>query len=176
MISQAIFNTAFRFGVGYVSLQAALLLMSRWMNTNPYGPLRMWMLYLLPVFIFLAIKYLKQFEIGKQVGFGGAFRTGSMTTLIGGAASSMLLYVYGMISGPELLARHVTEMQEVLEATQGQFDDMFGKENMSKAIEQMKLVTPASLAYEDFFMKLVFGTLVSLIIAFFFRNRHTSNA
>ena len=176
MISQAIFNTALRFGIGFTALQAMLLLLSRWMDLNPYGALRMWPLYMLPVFIFLGLRYLKQFEVGKNLSYSSAFRTGSMITFFGSACSSMLLYVFGMLAEPAVLARHQAEMKEMISLTEDQLNDVFGQENMKRALEQMQQITPGSIAYEDFFMKLVLGTIAALILAFFFRTRNPQPA
>ncbi len=173
LINQAIINTAVRFGIAYTSAQAIILAVAHLTGANPFGPMRFWILMLLPVFIFFGLRYLKSFEISQELSYLSAFRTGSMTSFIGGATSSMLVYLYTVISGPGVLKRHKAEMQEMLILSEEQLTGVLGKQNLTRMAEEINKITPGSLAFDDFFQKIVFGIIISLILAFFFRKRNT---
>ena len=173
-INQAIVNTALRFGIAYTSAQAIILVVSHVTGANPFGPVRLWMLLLLPVFIFSGLRYLARFEVAKYLSYLSAFRTGSMISFLGSACSAMLVYIYTVLAGPGLLQKHKAEMQEMLKIAEPQLTDALGKQNLIRMAEEIEKVTPSSLAFDDFFQKIIFGIIISFILAFFFKKRQPS--
>jgi hypothetical protein len=168
-INSAIVHTGLRFGVALAATEAILLAIGSLFGINPYAPLGILGLLLLPVFAGLGLRYLRRFEATNHLSFGQTFRVGSTITFIGALCSALLIYIFTALAGEDLLMQYLAEVKQMMDANQGQLNEWMGKATTNRVMEQLNKITPGVLAYEDFVRKVMVGMLTSLVMAFFFR-------
>jgi len=168
-INSAIVHTGLRFGVAFAATEAILLAIGTLFGINPYAPIGLLGLFLLPFFAGFGLRYLKRFDTTRNLSFGQTFRVGSTVTFIGALCSALLIYIFTTLFGGELLLQYMAEVKQLIKANQSQLHDVMGKATTEKVVEQLGKITPGALAYEDFVRKVMMGMLTSIVMAVFFR-------
>jgi hypothetical protein len=168
MFDQATVRTGIRFGVmGGISSFAVVVLIYL-AGGDPYGQKSLLSYLLIPFFIVLGINYYRSFR-EEAVGFGKALSVAVSVTLYAAVTAALLLYAFAIMAGPEVMQRHVAEMKTMMDLTREQAIRLVGREAYEKAYSELGKRTPGQIASEDFVRRIIFGSLVSLITAFFKR-------
>lgn len=102
-------------------------------------------------------------------GIGRSFGVGILTALLAATVSATGLYGIARIAGPEAMERHLTEMKQLLESNKEAYlQQRNGQEEYERTLHNLAS-TPQGLAADDLKNKLLFGLLISLPGAIFFR-------
>ncbi|MDX5436435.1 MAG: DUF4199 domain-containing protein, partial [Pontibacter sp.] len=120
------------------------------------------------VFIFLAIRYYKQY-MDAELSFGRGFRTGLSVAFYNALSSAMLVFVFMFLVGPEILQNHIAEMQAILEETRDEQVQLMGEEAYQNIYNALSDLTPTMQATDFFLWRLIVGTFFALVAAVFFR-------
>lgn len=99
-------------------------------------------------------------EPGAAMSYGRALRAGAATAVIGGLVAAGGQYVYGTVINPEFA-------ETFFKALAG--DQVFSPEDTARILEQI----PGRIAIRNGISTTVFGTVMSLAIALFFRRTAT---
>ncbi|MCC9136124.1 DUF4199 domain-containing protein [Pontibacter silvestris] len=168
MFNQAIIRVGVRYGVLSGIACFVVVLVLYFVGVNPFGNMGRISFVPIPVFILLAIKYYKKYN-DTELGFLSGLRVGLSTSFYTALTASLLVLALIYLVGPELLQRHITEMQTLLTDTKEEQIAVIGQENFDKAYEAMSSLTPGMLAADDFIRRLLAGAAFALVGAVFFR-------
>ncbi len=123
---------------------------------------------MLPVFIFLGMKYYKQF-LDTELSFFKGLRVGLAISFYTALVTAMLLFIFLYFFGHELVTEYIAEMQTLLEATREESIKLYGEEIYEQSYKELGSMSLSRLASFDFIARLVVGSLFSLVAAVFFR-------
>lgn len=168
MFNQAIVRVGVRYGVlcGVACFGVVLLLWA--FGYNPLGESGRVSYLPIPVFIFMAIKYYKQFN-ETEIGFLRGLRMGLSVSFYTALAASMLLFILLYFSGTAMMVEYVESMKQILEADKELQVQTFGKDMYEQSYAALENMTPSLLATYDFVSRLFSGLIFSLVAAVFFR-------
>lgn len=168
MFNQAIVRVGVRYGV-LCGVACFVVVLLQWaLGFNPLGDAGRVSFLPIPFFIFLAIKYYKQF-IDTEIGFLRGLRVGLSVSFYTALAASMLLFILLYFAGSNMMAAYVETMTKALEADKEMQIKVFGKEMYEQSYTALKNITPSLLATYDFVARLFAGLIFSLVAAVFFR-------
>ena len=168
MLNQTIIRVGIRYGVLCSLACFALVLVLHFMGYNPFGDMGRLTYLPIPVFIFLAIRYYKLFNEG-NIGFGKGFRVGLSVAFYTALTTSMLVFLFIYLAGPELVQNHIQEMKALLEETREEQIRLLGEKLYEEGYGALDSITPGMLAADDFVRRIFVGGLFALIAAVFFR-------
>lgn len=145
----------------------AVFLALYYKGMNPMGAAS-WMGAWIPVvFICLATKRYRDDYNEGFLTYGQGFKTGLMTTFAASLLFALLVYIFATLIDHSMLEMYKTEMRNGMEETKFIFSD----EMYERGLESIEKLTITTLAYNDFFMKMLGGLVVSLITAAIFRRQ-----
>lgn len=102
-------------------------------------------------------------------GLGRAIGMGILTALVAAVVSATGLYGIAQVAGPNAMQRHLVEMRQLLESNKDAYlQQRDGREQYEQTLQNLAS-TPQGLAADDLKNKLLFGLLISLPGAIFFR-------
>lgn len=168
MFNQAIIRVGVRYGVLSGLACFVIVLVLYFVGLNPFGDVGRLTFLPIPVFIFLAIKYYKQYK-DTELGFLTGLRVGLSTSFYTALTASLLALALIYLIGPEIMQRHITQMQALLTETREEQVEVMGRETFDKAFEALSSLTPGMLAADDFIRRLLSGAVFALVGAVFFR-------
>ncbi|MEJ8803535.1 DUF4199 domain-containing protein [Pontibacter sp. H249] len=168
MFNQTIIRVGVRYGVLCGVVCFVLMVVLHIAGSNPFGDMGRLTYLPIPVFIFLAIRYFKQFHDG-ELGFGRGFRVGLSVSFYTALTASMLAFLFVNFAGAEILQNHIAEMQTLLDETREEQIKLLGKENFERGYKTITSLSPSMLAADDFLRRILVGGVFSLVAAVFFR-------
>jgi hypothetical protein len=169
MFVQAAFRTAVRFGVLAALASWVVLLGVYFAGLNPYGKAAFYALFLLPVFLFIALAYYKK-HAEPELKFWKGLRVSWLTTLVAAVTFSMLVYLFSVVAGAEALQAHIQEMKAMMVQSKAQFLKLpNGKQAYELNYNALDQITPGSLVIDNFLKMLIIGFLFSFVSATFSR-------
>ncbi|WP_207436370.1 DUF4199 domain-containing protein [Sabulibacter ruber] len=171
MFDRAVINTAIRYGVTggivtfiYILVLALLKLENPYSNTSEYSST----LLFVPVFIFLSIKYYKRFH-NSELGFLKAFKVGFLTVFFLAFTAAMLLCIYSVFAGEEMIKEYIILSQKQMELTKKDLVKLMGEANYKNAYQNLNQLNAYILAQISFVNRVVAGFFISIVLAVFFR-------
>lgn len=168
MFNQTIIRVGVRYGVLCGLVCFVLVVVLYFAGSNPFGDMGRVTYLPIPVFIFLAIRYFKQFHEG-EIGFGRGFRVGLSVSFYTALCASMLVFLFVSFAGPEVLQNHIAEMKALLEETREEQIKLLGERMFEEGYKAIDSITPSMLAADDFLRRVFVGGIFSLVAAVFFR-------
>ena len=169
MFEQAAFRTAVRFGVLAALASWAVLLGVYFAGFNPYGKSAFYALFILPVFLFLALAHYKKYA-DPELKFWKGLRVSWLTTLVAALTFSMLVYLFSVVAGQEAIRVHIQEMKAMMAQSKAQFLKLpNGQQAYDLNYNALDQITPGSLVVDNFLKMLLIGFLFSFVSATFSR-------
>lgn len=165
MFDQATVRTGIRYGVINGICGFLIIVLIYLGGGDPYGHKNLISYLIIPVFIILGLNHYKSYRM-EAVGFAKAFLVAFSITLYTALTSAMLLYVFAVLVGPEVLQRHIVEMKALMDLTRNEAVRMVGQEAFDQAYADLSNRSPFQLANEDFMRRIFFGLVVSVVAAF----------
>ncbi|MBA9079323.1 MULTISPECIES: DUF4199 domain-containing protein [Rufibacter] len=171
MFDRAVVNTAIRYGVTggvvgvvYVVSLALLGLENPYANVAEVSSI----VFFIPVFIILATKYYKKYY-GAEIGFAKAFKVGLATTFFLAFTTAVLLCIFSLLAGEEMIQQYIILEQENMRLHQKELIQMMGEPNYKFAFEKLKELNATTLAQRTFMFRMLAGFLTSIVSSVFFR-------
>ncbi|MBC3540756.1 DUF4199 domain-containing protein [Rufibacter sediminis] len=171
MFDRAVTNTAIRYGVtgGIVSFVYIMILAltgfenaydnpSEYSSTFIFGS----------IFTFLALKYFKKFH-DAELGFGKAFKVGLQTTFFLAFTAAMLLCIYSVFAGEQMIKEYIILSQKRMELTRQELLQVMGEVNYKNAYQNLNQLNAYILAQISFVNRMVVGFFISIVLGVFFR-------
>ncbi len=168
MFNQAIVSVGIRYGVLSGVACFAIVLLLWILGYNPLGEAGRLSFLPIPVFIFLAIKYYKQFDEA-EIGFLKGLRVGLSVSFYTALAASMLLFILLYFAGNNMIASYVETMKLALVTEKELQVQTFGEEMYKQSYAALEMMSPSLLATYDFVARLFSGLIFSVVAAVFFR-------
>lgn len=167
--TKPVLRTALLFGVG-AGLLCVLWIIGLYLSgSNPYGPKRLMAIFVPPIAVILGQWQLRRSFKPEGPGILKSVGTGLLIALFTAVVSAGGVYAFARVTGPEPIARHLTEMRQLLEQSR----PMFLKEkNGRKQYEQTYrglAFSAQGLAADDYMRKLIVGILLSIPGGIFLR-------
>jgi hypothetical protein len=168
MFNQAIVSVGIRYGVLCGIACFGVVLITWLLGYNPLGETGRISFLPIPAFIFLAIRYYKQFN-DTELGFLRGLRVGLSVSFYTALSASMLLFILLYFAGGSMIAEYVESMSKALERDKELQIQTFGKEMYEQSVTALENISPSLLATYDFVARLFAGLIFSLVAAVFFR-------
>jgi len=168
MFNQAIVRVGVRYGVLGGLACFAIVILQWLLGYNPLGEAGRLSFIPIPVFIFLGIKYYKQFTEA-EIGFLRGLRVGLSVTFYTALSAAMLLFILLFAVGGSMIAEYVEAMKMALEAEKELQIQAFGQKMYEQSFAALDNMTPSLLATYDFVARLFSGLIFSVVAAVFFR-------
>jgi hypothetical protein len=109
---------------------------------------------------------LYRFKINEgRMRFWEGFMIGGVGTILMASIGSLFVYVFLEYLHPEVLEAHVQYLTATLTENPKQGIESFGEENYKKIVKDIKDTSPSQMAFLELRVKLLIGTLMSLIVA-----------
>ena len=165
MKTNPLFRTALNFGAmsGLASFLVFLALYFK--GLNPLGTASWLGAWIPVVFLCIATKNYRDHALGGFINYGQGMRIGLLTALAASFLFALLIYIFVTIFDSNVIELYKNEMKAGLEETKFMFSD----EMFDKAMEGFEKLTIVTVAYNDFFIKMVGGLLVTFITAAIYR-------
>ncbi|RNI24477.1 DUF4199 domain-containing protein [Rufibacter latericius] len=171
MFDRAVINTAIRYGVtgGIVSVVYILLLAFSGFE-NPYDNASEYSstFIFVSVFIFLGIKYFKKFY-DAELGFAKAFKVGLLISFFLAFTAAMLLCIYSVFAGQEMIKEYIILSQNRMEITRQELVKVMGELNYKNVYQNLNHLDGFKLAQISFVNRMVAGFFISIVLGVFFR-------
>ncbi|MBC6612687.1 DUF4199 domain-containing protein [Hymenobacter sp. BT507] len=168
-LSHPVLRTALRFGVGAGLLSVAWVAALYLVGVNPFGGKRLLTMLFVVGAVLVSQWWVRRYFQPEGPGLGRSFGAGIITTVVAAALSATGLYGIAQVAGPEAMQRHLTEMRQLLESNKEAYlQQRNGQEQYERTLQNLAS-TPQGLAADDLKNKLLFGLLISLPGAVFFR-------
>lgn len=168
MFNQAIVRVGIRYGVLSGVACFILVFLLYLIGFNPLANAGRYSFFPIPVFIFLGIKYYKQFN-DSELGFLTGLRIGLSVSFYTALTASMLLFLFLYFAGNAVIEDYVLELRDLMEADKEAQIKAFGQEMYDRSYEALNNMSPSLLATYDFVSRFFAGVLFSIVAAVFFR-------
>lgn len=136
-----------------------------WLGKNPL--LRMSTYDMAIIFICMAVAmgyYRDKWNAGKMH-FWEAVIIGFFTNLIASLLSALFIYLFIAFIEPDLITRHIADLQNILQQTRQQVEESFGKEAYTNTLDRLAATTPENIALDLFIKKFLVCLLATGLIA-----------
>ncbi len=169
MFEPAIVRTAVRYGI-LAALASILVVLGVYLaGGNPYGKAAFYSLFLLPVFLFLALAAYKKYA-DPNLKFWKGLQISWLTSFIAAVTFGLLVYLFAVVVGGEVIQTHIQEMKAMMEQTKDQFLKLpNGRQAYDLNYNALNQITPGSLVLDNFLKMLLVGFLFSFVSATFSR-------
>lgn len=168
MFNQAIVRVGVRYGVLAGAACFVVMLLLYLIGANPLGEAGRYSFLPIPIFLFLGIKYYKQF-MDAELGFLRGLRIGFSISFYTALTAAMLLFLFLYLAGDSLIQQYVVELRTLMEAQKEAQIQALGQEMYDQGYAAIDTISPSLLATYDFMGRFFVGVLFSVVAAVFFR-------
>lgn len=167
--TKPVLRTAVLFGVG-AGVVCAIWVVGLYLSgSNPYGPKRLMTIFVPPVAVLLGQWQLRRYLKPKGPGILKSIGTGLLIALFTAVVSAGSVYTFARVTGPEPIARHLTEMRRLLEQSRPMFlREKNGRQQYEQTYRGLAF-SAQGLAADDYVRKLIVGLLLSIPGGIFLR-------
>ena len=138
-------------------------------GNNPYGGKRLVTMLFVVLAVLVSQWWVRRYFLSDGPGLGRTFGVGVLTAVLAAVVSSTGLYGIAQVAGPQVMQRHLMEMHQLLESNKEAYlKQRNGQEQYERTLQNLAR-TPQDLAADELKNKLLFGLLISLPGAVFFR-------
>jgi Protein of unknown function (DUF4199) len=131
-------------------------------DNNPYGPKRTLSDFFTPVAAIVAQILLRRYYIPQGPGLWRSIGTGVGTTVLVAAVAAVGMYVFSQLTGPGLIAQHLTEMRHILESSKAIYLKQANGMQQYEATLRNLAATAVGFAQDEFAKKLLVGVVLSI--------------
>ncbi len=173
------FKLFVNFGAICALIMFAMVLIIWKMGYFPMGESSILFSWLPFVFMYAGAKHYRDTMTGGVINYWDAFK--SMMVICGAAALLyvMLMYIFGSIIDPDFIQQYKNFTLKAFDTMKSSMKNIVGSIRYEKIedtmIESMQKVTLASLLFSEYLNKLLYGAILSLIMAFALRKKPTSD-
>jgi uncharacterized membrane protein YqaE (UPF0057 family) len=138
-------------------------------GNNPYGPKRLMAIFVPPVAVLLGQWKLRRYFKPEGPGIIKSIGTGLLITFFAAVVSAGGVYLFARLTGPEPIARHLTEMRQLLQNSKPMFlKEKNGRKQYEQTYKNLAF-SAQGLAADDYIRKLLLGLLLSIPGGIFLR-------
>ncbi len=164
-----VLRTALLYGAGAGLLCALWIVGLYFTGNNPYGPKRLMAIFFPPVAVLLGQWNLRKYFQPDGPGILRSVGTGLLIAFFAAVLSAGSVYAFARLSGPEPIARHLTEMRQLLEQGKPMFlKEKNGRQQYEQTYRNLAY-NAQGLASDDYVRKLLLGILLSIPGGIFLR-------
>ncbi|WP_226269682.1 MULTISPECIES: DUF4199 domain-containing protein [Hymenobacter] len=160
--SHPVLRTATLCGVVTGALCIAWFLFLYSSGNDPYGPKRMLSSFFVPIAAVISQFLLRRYYEPDGPGLRKSVGAGALTALVTALVAAVGLYAFARLTGPELIAQHVTETRQMLESTKAIYLKEANGLQQYQAILRNLATNAVGLAQDEFTKKLVIGLLLAI--------------
>lgn len=146
-------------------LTVVLFFILLFFDKNPLIANRWFDFMLLPIFIFFSVKEYKKYYNSGFLHFWQGMTVGFFTCFFIAVIAAAFIWSYLSFASPELLQEFIIDRTNLITESKENFIEQFGEEVYRKTLADMKLVTPADMAWDDFLRKVFIGLFITSIVA-----------
>lgn len=167
--AKPVLRTALLFGASAGVLCAVWVIGLYLSGSNPYGPKRLMAIFVPPVAVLLGQWQLRRYFKPEGPGILKSVGTGLLIALFTAVVSAGGVYAFARATGPEPIARHLTEMRHLLEQSRPMFlKEKNGRQQYEQTYRGLAF-SAQGLAADDYMRKLLVGVLLSIPGGIFLR-------
>ncbi len=170
MSRDPLFKTAMRFGA-YSGLSIFIIfLLVYFAGKNPFTSGLMWLgTAVFIAFMSYGMRFYRDDISGGSMTYWRGVLAGTLISIAGYAAFSVLVYVFIVAVDPSLLERYKTEALDALEQSRDMIEGKVSGNSIGKYIDkaagEIDKLTAGTLAFSDFLNKVTGGFIFSLILS-----------
>ncbi len=158
----------FRYGLFGGVLAAVLLFTLFYLGRFPLLPVERIVLF--AIFIFFALKELRDYHQGGIMHFWQGMIAGIVCYLTMSVVAAALLWVWGQLSDVYLTG-YIQSMTEQLESGRSEFEERVGKEALELQLKKLPLTTITDLAFDYILKSMFIGIFLTIIISIILRRQ-----
>lgn len=167
MKTNPLLKTAINYGAMSALASFAVFVALYYKGLNPLGP-GSWLGAWIPiVFICLGTNFYRSHCLNGFISYGQSFKIGFLISLASGFLFALLIYIFVTLIDGNVIEVYKEEMRIGME--EAKF--IFSRDMYEQGLESIEKLTITTIAYNDFFMKVIGGVLVSLITAAIYRKQ-----
>jgi hypothetical protein len=161
-------KTAYQFGFLGGGLSLVSFFVLRYLSADPTNLSLVFGYILIPVAVFLAIKFFKEYTNAGFLSFAEGMTVGFVTYTLIGMISTLGLWIL-LTNMPDFFELIKESKMEVLEENREMIISQVGEKSFSFTKESMKSLTPWDIAFNDGLWKIIPGMFFSIIISIILR-------
>ncbi|QCR23213.1 DUF4199 domain-containing protein [Pontibacter sp. SGAir0037] len=168
MFDQGIARVGVRYGVLSGVACFALVIVMHLVGFNPLAESGRITYLPIPVFLFLGIKYYKQF-IDAELGFLRGLRVGVSVSFYTALTAAMLLFLFLYFAGDTIISDYIAESKRIMETQREMQVEALGEKLYEQTYAALDSVSASLLATSDFVTRFLAGFFIAIVAAVFFR-------
>ena len=166
---KALLGVSIRYGVIGGLVSVALLLVFYFLGRNPLVDIRIVDIVVLAIFVFFALKELRDRYMEGKLHYWQGLTAGIATYLVIALISAISILILTGLIDTEMTQRYIDSRIELLETNRQTLVETIDEEAYREALSGVKKTTPLYLALDDFLKKSIMGLFVTIIIAVILR-------
>jgi hypothetical protein len=172
---QHILRAGLRYGLvgGLIAVGIFLLLFA--LDGDPIGTARFFDFILLPLFIFFAIKELRDYRQRGYMAYWQGMTVGFLTYLLIALLSALFLYFFLQFASQETFLGYQQENIKLLTDDPQKWISEIGEGSYRKAVRNMEQLSIVEVAFDDFLKKLLIGLFLTSFISIFLKRTPNEN-
>lgn len=172
---QQILKSGLRYGLVGGGIAIAIFLVFYFLKADPIGSIRFFDFVLIPIFVFFAIKELRDYRLGGRMAYWQGMSVGFVVYGLIALMSALFIYVFLAWVSPETFGTYQQENLKVLTEEPQKWIDEIGKEPYEKAVDDMSRLSVGEVAVDDLLKKLVIGLFLTSFISIFLKRNPNGN-
>lgn len=162
------FKTAYQFGSlgGILSFSAFIIL--SFFYADPSNLTLLFGYVIIPIAIFLAIKFFKEYSNGGYLSFSEGMSVGFVTYLLIGLVSTLGIWFF-LVASPELFEQIKHSKFDVLEKGKETIISQVGENSFDATLASLKEMSKFDVAINDGLWKIIPGLFFTIIISIILR-------
>jgi hypothetical protein len=168
MNTHPLFKTAINFGAMSGIGSFAVFLALYYKGINPLGNASWVGAWIPVVFICIATKYYRDHFLAGEISYGHAMKIGLLTAMAASILFALFVYIFVTLIDSTIVTTFKNEKLFELEETKF----MFGDEFYDKMVDGIEKINISTIAFNDFFIKMIGGLLVTFVTAAVYRKKN----
>ncbi|EMR04576.1 DUF4199 domain-containing protein [Cesiribacter andamanensis] len=164
-----LFTTGLKYGLAGGGISIGLFLSLWLLKENPLDSLRLFDFILIPLFVFFTLKEVRDYHYRGRLHYWQGMTAGFVCYASLAAVSAIFIYIFLSFADTDLLMRHQNENLAVLMEDPEKWIGQVGKQAYEQALEEVRNLTAADLALDDFLKKTLIGLFITGIITLFYK-------
>ena len=165
MNNSPLYRTSMQYGA-YSGLSTfAFFLLIYFINSNPLGGKSMFGFWIPILFIFLGTKFHRDTDLGGYMNYWRGVVVGLFIALFASALGGLLVYLFGTLGDQGIIENFRAEQIAKIDESRQYVKSEFLNEMLDKAVEEINKSTIQKMAWGAFQNGIVYGAIISLIMA-----------
>lgn len=164
-----LFKVPLKYGVAGGIISLLLFITLYFLDESPLSAIRLFDFVLIPLFVFFSLKEFRDYKNEGKMAYWEGMTVGlvcyGLIALI--SASAILLFLE--VIDPQLFVQHKQENITILTQDPQEWVEQLGREDYEEALEDVRGITPVSLAADDFVKKILIGLFLTSVISIFLK-------